>query len=448
MRSVHHRRLQARRGVVAPVTALSLTLIIAMLALVLDGGSLMAERRHAQATADAAAMAAATDLLANYSTNSGADPSGTAQTSALSTAAANGYANDGTSSTVTINVAPANYQGGPNVGLPLPAGYVEVLVQSNQLTTFSSIFSGTPVPVVARAVARGSAGAFPDGIFLMNLNKSGALTMSGSTDLVVSGASLRINSSAADAISQTGSAQVSAKSFNLVTGASAGGNLTGPDGASPTVRYGGAAPDPLRYLPAPDPDLLALPLRGEFLTVSGSRHVDLYPGFYLGGITVSGSASVTLHANSDGTPGIYYLYGIGLSVSGNGTVATATGETAGVMIYNACFDTDDAISISGSGSLSLIPPSSGTYKGVSIFQKRGTSSRSAPTISLSGSGTMNVRGTIYAAYASISVSASASSNVHGGQYIVDSLNISGSGTVKVEQGTYLLAPTRTLGLVE
>ena len=86
-----------RRGVVVILACVTLIAIFAVLALSLDGGSLLAERRRAQGTADAAAVAGACDIFDNYYTNHGDDVGGTAKASALVTAKANGYANDGAS---------------------------------------------------------------------------------------------------------------------------------------------------------------------------------------------------------------------------------------------------------------------------------------------------------------------------------------------------------------
>ena len=94
-----------RRGAVVHWLVVSLV-IVAVVALGMDGGRLMEERRHAQATADAAGLAAAADLFANWGTNHGKDPSNTAKRVALESAAANGYANDGTTSFVTVNAPP------------------------------------------------------------------------------------------------------------------------------------------------------------------------------------------------------------------------------------------------------------------------------------------------------------------------------------------------------
>src|SRR5687767_10405792 len=94
------RRCYRRRGVIVVLVAVCLAVILAFVAIAIDGGGLLEERRQAQATADAAALAAAEDLFRNYPRNKGIDQSGTAKSAALEIAAANGYSNDGTNSTV------------------------------------------------------------------------------------------------------------------------------------------------------------------------------------------------------------------------------------------------------------------------------------------------------------------------------------------------------------
>src|SRR5947209_6076906 len=115
-------RHPARRGTVVVLVAVCLTVIISVVALTLDGGTLLNDRRQAQAVADAAALAAACDLYNNYYTNNGTDPSHTARDSALATAAANGYANDGVVSKVDVHIPPTS---GPFTGM---AAYAEVIV--------------------------------------------------------------------------------------------------------------------------------------------------------------------------------------------------------------------------------------------------------------------------------------------------------------------------------
>jgi hypothetical protein len=176
--------------------------------------------------------------------------------------------------------------------------------------------------------------------------------------------------------------------------------------------------------------------------------MDLYPGVFTGGITVSGGATVILHANANGTPGIYDIQGGGITVSGPSSIQTATGETAGVMLYNDWSSGSDRITLSGSGSLSLIPPATGPYSGLTIFQKRGTRAAPAPQVTLSGSGSLKVTGTLYAAYANVNLSGQSSSDVAGGQIIADSMTLTGSAQVNIDRQTDPVARLRSIYLIE
>jgi Flp pilus assembly protein TadG len=441
-----------RRGGVTPLTILSLALLLGVAAIAIDGGTLMEERRHVQATADAAALAAAADLYTNYAANQGGDPKGTAQASALATAQANGFSNDGVQSIVTVSVSPQNYQGGPHAGQALPTGYVEVIIQYNAGRTFSNVFGTGTIPVRARAVARGQWMPDSHAVMVLNLTASSALTISGGAGLKINGG-LLVNTKANPPISLGLFSTLSALTYDLnqlVQGLLGLllSLLGGLGGGSPTVNYVPPIADPLRYLPDPDPIQLGLPARGTNVQVKGGVTTDLYPGVYTGGITVSGGSTAILHANSNGTPGIYFLQGGGFNVSAS-SVQMAAGETGGVMIYNDwSSNTSDLITVNGSGTLNINPPRSGIYLGISIFQKRGSLLSAAPPVTISGSGSLDIRGTLYAAYAKLNLSGSSSADVLGGQIIADTLNISGGAVINIDRGTQPTANTRTIGLVE
>src|SRR5947209_16998024 len=113
-----------RRGGVTVWLAISLTAIIGILALGMDAGRMMEERRHARAAADAAALAGAKQAYDLLTQNASQPPSATViQQAAVQNAAANGYANDGVNSIVTAQVGPSSgpFQGNTN--------YIEVIVQ-------------------------------------------------------------------------------------------------------------------------------------------------------------------------------------------------------------------------------------------------------------------------------------------------------------------------------
>src|SRR5690242_28492 len=97
---------RSRPGNVTVWLIVCLGVIVSILALGMDGGRMLEERRHVQDAAEAAALAAAGDLYLNHRQNQGTDPQGTARSAALTNAAANGFTNDGSASTVTVNIPP------------------------------------------------------------------------------------------------------------------------------------------------------------------------------------------------------------------------------------------------------------------------------------------------------------------------------------------------------
>jgi hypothetical protein len=418
------RRPHIRRGAVTPLTVLCLALLVSVAALVIDGGTLLEARRHVQATADAAALAGAVDLYTNYVANQGNDVSGSAKSSALTAASDNGYT-DGAQCTVTVNVPGQTYQGGLNAGKTIPPGYVEVLIQYNAPHLFSGVFGTGTSPVCARAVARGryALDANNTGVLALNASSANTFNVTGGGGLTVNGA-VQINSSNSSALNVTSSAGAKATEFilNPAMGGGGGGGggggllgailsllgsvlslLFGPGGSSPTVLTSLPAADPLRFLTPPDQTTLPTAPYTNLNITSGTR--DLQPGVYNGGIRIGGFGTVVnLHCNADGSPGIYYLSGHNaLQVSGFATLRTAPGETGGVMIYNDWSASTDSINLNTFGSVSLIAPASGLYRGLCIFQKRGTSSNAAPPVLLGGDGSVDLKGTIYAAHASVSL---------------------------------------------
>jgi Flp pilus assembly protein TadG len=412
-----------RRGAIVLFVAVCLTVLLGVVAIALDGGVLLTERRHAQAAADAAALAAACDLYKNYGTNGGLDNStGTAKASALSTAAANGYANDGTVSVVTVNIPPSSgdYSG--------KAGYAEVIVKFNQTRSFSSIFGSGSIPVQARAVARGSADARSNAaILILDPSSSSALAVSG-TPSVTSNSKIIVNSNSLQAANASGGSSISASEIDITGGytTSGGGAFVGTinTNQSPTS-------DPLASLPAPDP--LSLPVQSSWQQVCSTGSTTLNPGVYKGGISASSSASLTL------SPGIYYMDGGGFTVSGQ---ANVVGN--GVMIYNAPGEEGGAVNIGGGGTVTLSGPASGVYAGISLFQNR----NSSVGATVNGGSGMNIAGTFYFAGAPVKITGNSSMTILGSQYISRDLTVGGTASLTVTWDSTKVARQRAIYLVE
>jgi hypothetical protein len=132
------------------------------------------------------------------------------------------------------------------------------------------------------------------------------------------------------------------------------------------------------------------------------------------------------------------MQGGGFAISGGLALAGA-----GVMIYNAPAQSSDQIKLSGNGSLTLSPPTSGTYKGVAIFEDR----TSTATIAVTGNGSMNLTGTIYSPKAEVDLTGNGGTDVMGSQIIVKNMKVSGNGVVNVNYPA-IGSPVRDTRIVE
>jgi hypothetical protein len=407
-------KMICRRGAVAPFVALCLIMLVSMVAIALDGGMLLDRRRSCQAAADAAAMAAVEDLYYNWEANAGTDPKDTAQAAALSNASANGFNNDGVSSIVTVNIPPKT---GNFAGL---AGYAEVIIQYNLPRGFSGILGSGDMPVRGRAVARGLWVPFNNGIIVLHPTAASALSANGNGSTAVKGANIIVDSNNSQAATTVGNSVISdIGKATYIVGSNPGysGNFVG------TVLTGqNPVPDPLAYLPEPDPTTMPIqPVPGQTASVS------LDPGVYVGGLSFSGQAAVTMK------PGIYYMQGGGFSFSGQGSL-TANG----VMVFS-----DQGISVTGLGSVTWSPPTSGIYKGISYFQDRA----STATAIVAGNGQYNVTGTFYVAGGLTDLQGNGDASV-ASQVVTLLMKAGGNGVTNINWAAGVTAPTRIISIVE
>jgi hypothetical protein len=395
------------------LVALCLIGIMGMVAIALDGGYLFDSRRYAQATADAAALAAAVDLYQNQPRNSGVDATRTAYQSALTTAKAMGYNNDGTTSTVTVNIPPRS---GKFAGLP---AYAEVIVQFNQNRAFSNIFGSGPIPVTARAVAQGRWAPNANGVIVLHPTAPSALNANGNGDVRVQNSSIIVNSNSSSAATTVGNAYVADVGRTI--------NITGSNPGYTGTFYGTVltgqqpVPDPLAYLPVPDPSTMTVQ------TASGGQTVNLQPGRYIGGLNFSGQTTVNM------APGIYYMDGGSFVFSGQGNL-----NASGVMIYATV-----GLSITGQGTVILSPPTSGIYTGLTYFQAR----NSTATTVVAGNGNYNVTGTFYLADGLAQLQGNGDASI-ASQVVTLLMTAGGNGVTNIVWGGPPTARFRNIGLVE
>ena len=263
-------------------------------------------------------------------------------------------------------------------------------------------------------------------IIVLDPSAGGALSLSGNASIKLTGG-VYVDSSSSTALSASGNAAIKASVIDVHGGVQKSGNAS----FSPTPTTGAAVlADPLASLA--EPSISGLTNYGSE-SLSGNSSATIKPGIY-SQITVSGNGTLTMDS------GIYIIEGGGFTVSGN---AGVTGS--GVMIVNAgskyptTGGTYGSITLSGSGSYNLSPPTTGTYAGIVIFQTRDNSK--ALTLSGNASG---MTGTVYASAAQLAESGNASLNA---ALIVDTLTINGNGinntvTLSSPSGTVAYSPAQ------
>lgn len=443
-RKINHRR----RGAVAVLVAMCLTLLLGFVAIAVDGGLLLTEHRRAQATADAAALAAATVIYSQYPTYQGAGPPSEAKNAALALAAANGYTNDTTQSKVEVAIPPTS---GPYMGKP---GYAEVVVTWYQNRYFSTVFGSTKLPVRARAVSRGAWVAPNAGVLVLDYTGKGALNTQGNGAFTETGGPVIVNSNNSSAAIDTGNGVMKAPEFDITGGLtiSGSGSLQGQVnlGVHPT-------PDPLAYLPEP-----SLPSDGEMTVTNlgtGNKQYVLTPGRYnaLPNFEL-GDVVILKQASANGAGGIYYIDGGGFKSTG-ATIMMDPDTSGGVMIYNRPSSSAQSqkIQITGNenGSVNLAPLTSGPYSGMLLWQER----NSNVDLLVEGNGSFTLKGTFYAAGALLQVNGNGGTSFGdngtmiqasqiGSQFIVKDLSLGGNGNVAINYKSTDVARTRIIQLVE
>jgi hypothetical protein len=420
----------SERGSVAITVALSLTMLLAFAALVVDVGLNWAARTSAQTAADSAALAGASRLLEAgpaaalttveaFLSNNGVDPAPT------------GWATDGLESNGEV-VCWTMPVGPPGPGATCPAGSNALQVITPPITVqyaFAPILGRSSNSIKATAAA-GAGPAAPNNCVLCllepNLDSALAVTSNGGVD--VSGGGIVVNSvhpTAAAVLS--GGGDVRANQIRVI-----GGVDDDPGGGqfSPPPELGGPpVPDPLANLPTAD--ALADPpgcCSGPKLIVSDTT---LDQGVFES-ISVSGNATLTLE------PGVYVLTDPpGLSVTGNGRVVGN-----GVTIYLACsgYPTPCAgpgapLSLASNGQYLASASTRGKYAGLTIFSDRGNT---APIVIANNTG-LNLDGALYAASAPLTLTSSPGLRVDG-LLVVGTLLLDGNGPVDVNYNPSVLLP--------
>lgn len=424
----------AERGQMVVFVALFVPVLLLMAGLSVDVGIVLTQRTQAQTAADAAALAAAIELLQG---GSAADAIAEAQ----ATAADNGFEDGVNGTEVTVSVPPTS---GDRAG---DSNFVEVTVHRDIPMLFMSLVV-EETPVGARAVAGVIQAGGLYAIIVLDEDAARAYEHTGSGDLTITGGGgIMVNSDDSRAIFKSGSGDINVEPGPIHYYFEGDLHITGsgsvnpwPSSRSTRVEDPLAVRDPpVPGSPAPGSD--GIPENPQLTHLMGSGDRTIYPGTYYGGLKISGSGHTTMES------GVYVMAGGGFEYSGSGGV---TGD--GVLIYN----TDDPvqpagagafgrIDIAGSGSFDVTAPEPGPgqedIQDMLIWQDPDNTQQ----MRRQGSGNLGA-GIIYLPSAELYLAGSGS--VGSLQIVVNTFVRTGSGNVTIPFQAYVEVSEPSIALVE
>ncbi len=180
---------KTEKGQALILIVLAIVGLIGLTALAVDGGMAYSERRQAQNAADSAALDAGLAKIRG----------GNLQAEGLARAASNGFDNNGTSNTVTVNNPPQQGCNGANGVYTGNVQYVQVMIRNATQTYFGGVVGinevNNCVEAIARAVPPSSAYMYP-GFAVVGLAPSGcdAVNIAGTAQLQTWGGGIFSNS--------------------------------------------------------------------------------------------------------------------------------------------------------------------------------------------------------------------------------------------------------------
>ncbi|MGI8895801.1 MAG: TadE/TadG family type IV pilus assembly protein [Casimicrobiaceae bacterium] len=388
------------RGGVAPIFALALVPIIAVVGASVDYSRASAARSAMQASLDATTLMIAKDAqLIPFDQVA-------ARASDLFRA---GFGNDQVSS---LQVS-ANVSNGPG-GTTVTAS-----AEGSVATTFMHLLGHNSMPIGARA----SVVTASDGlgcVLSLNPQASSAATAQGSTSVKLNGCSLYDNSASPTALTVGGSATVTADFVGVVGGVGSSTGITATNG----IRTGIA--------PVADPyaDVNMPVFSGcDEHNYTAKNTVTINPGVYCGGIGVNANAVLTLN------PGMYILDGGSFTVNGGATVS-GTGVT---LVFTKKTDKDWAtVTINGNANVNLTPMTYGPTKGIVVFADRNTPV--GTSFKFNGGANQYFAGAIYVPTGAITFSGGADTATTCTQIIGDTVTFVGNSNLAIDCSRYNTRP--------
>lgn len=471
-------------GQILPLFVLSMVVVLAAGALLLDGASMLVTRRHLQNAGDAAALAGANTMQID----------GTARTCSTTSGPPPGAARADIVAAVQAAVL-ANWPGFPtgNISVTCPNGWDNSAVQVD-LNIAPGTFLGRAIGYSAPNVSTSStavngaiAGSLFNVVLLDPSNSSWPNGRRGCPAFLISGGptiqfdgSVMINSACTSgnggALAANGNSATltmgAGKTINMVGGYSLGPLTVTP----PPVTGATAITDPLADI---EPFTTAgLTTQSSARLVLNNETRVLQPGIYTGGIQLRNSSIAILR------PGIYVMDGGGLDIGAQASFCSVTATstatncstfttdcpdtTCGVLIYNQGTASGATamgqITVGAGATLKLRAYDDRALAGNPHFEWRNmlfwqastpaaSSTYAQPILQLSGGGSVDISGTVYAPYAKVLMGGGSGGS--GGsntnltlQFIAWDLEMSGNSTFRFFYNAADFARPKDYGLVK
>lgn len=409
-----HRFLMAEGGAVAVIAAVAFPVLVGAMGLGAETGYWYLEKRKLQHAADVSAYAAAIRHRAG-------DQKPALEAAARRVAGGSGFS----PGSLTVSTASGSASGSNNVTVELAETHPRL---------FSSVFGAGTITMKARAVAQVTGGSKACVLALSN-SASGAVTVTGSTEVQLSGCSVVSNSSASDAFLMKNGSALSTDCIYTVGEAvtTAGLTLTG---CSKPVQQVPPTPDP--FASAAEPDKLhipQLPCRDlAYISISTYVFDSLASGVeairFCGGLDIK--ATITLK------PGLYIIDGGKLTITA-GAKLSGTGITF-------FFANSAAANLLGNGDIDLSAPTSGPFAGLLFFASR---LNSGVVHQITGNSESTLVGNLYAPTGRINFTGN--STVSGGctQIIADQVTFTGNSMMETcASPTEEILVGRSVSLIE
>jgi hypothetical protein len=392
------------------LTSMFLVTLCVAAALTIDFGNVTQLHRQAQTAVDDAALSAAASLAR--------DPRPISAVPVAEQYVVQNYPDLGSPSWDSCPASPPGFSPPPGINpaencitFDALGTAVHVTLPPQQVGLTVARAAGFTTATVEASATASVSGTVPCALCL--LGPSGTtLSLSGTSSVAVTGvASVLADSNSSSAISTGGTSSSLSSQSGIYTVGSPG--YKGKAGSFSPTPVGGnvVVPDPLAYLPAVTASPAAIPAANQSISTNGP--LTLSPGNY-GSISLSGGANLTLE------PGVYVIGG-GLSagggetITGNGVLLYFTCEASGSITPCNPGEVGASLSLQGSASVTLSPPTSGPYTGLNMFMDR----NDAGSITLGGN--PGLTGTIYGASGTL--------NMQGDAGTMDTLVVMNSVTV-------------------